>query len=668
MYKGETESAIRKFNELIENFPTSDLTLTARLWKAKALYNSNKDDDAILTIDELLPDAEKNGENDIIIEALMLKGQIQIDREDYTYAVDVYEKATNISGSGALLAIAQYQLGLCQSRLGNYREAAEAFKKVEDYNPTVTKKYQAQLREGVMLSISGQHEKALEVLENLKGQALRLDEKGMVELEIANTYKRMSDTIIAFTMYDRIDSVYKKTDAAAKSYYERGLSYENDYKDYRRALSFYEKAKSEFPSSEITPIAQKKFQYLTRYFKLNDDLIKFDSLLVVKTKADLLGINNDSLQIAEDISKVENIIVNSENRALEDTNDLITEVNSQEEDESYDIIDEDLEPLPEEHSLLEARTAHSPLVNKAMRDGEIENMQSGENAETILAKGISADSLNGQKKVVTSGQYSKVSLDSLKKLISQTKFELGVLFLLDMNLYDSALYVYQDLVENFPESKYAPRAYYSMAEIYRERYDSLMVDSLYKIILNKYEQTEYSNQVKRSLGIKIDNNSVEPADSLYAEGEKLLNSGDVANACKCFEDITIEYPSSPQAAKALYALGWIQEVVFINNDSATSIYQKLIKNYPNSIYTAEVKPKLAIKEDPKTVDKYIKINEIQGIAKTVPPKKEQNNPGELDQNKRSQEQLMRNQSPDEEPNQDEEEPEEEEPEDTDDGG
>jgi len=237
-----------------------------------------------------------------------------------------------------------------------------------------------------------------------------------------------------------------------------------------------------------------------------------------------------------------------------------------------------------------------------------------------------------------------------------------------MKLSDSALTVYWNLVENYPESKYTPRAYYSMAEIYRERNDSLMVDSLYKIILDKYDQTEYANQVKRSLGLEIENKSIEPADSLYAEGEKLLNNGDVENACKYFEKITVEYPSSNQAPKALYALGWIQEVVLINNDSAASIYQKLIKDYPNSIYAAEVKPKLAIKEDPKTVDKYIKINEIQVVTKTAPPKKEQNKPGELDKNKQPQEQLLRDQFPDEEPSQDEEEPEEEEPDNTDDGG
>jgi len=605
-----------------------------------------------------------------MIEALMLKGQIQIDREDYKSAAEVYGKAINISGSGDLLAIAQYQLGICESRLGNYREAAEAFINVENYNPTITKKYQAQLRAGMMLSVSGQHEKALEVLENLRSQALKSDEKGMVELEIANTYKRMNDTTTAFTMYDRIDSVYKKTDAAAKSYYERGLSYENDYKDYRKALSFYEKAKAEFPSSEITPIAQKKVQYLTQYFKLHDNLIKFDSLLVVKTKADSLGINNDSLQIAEDTSKVENI---PGNQVLEDTTALAAEVESQEEIESYDILDENLEPLPEEHSLLEARTAHSPLISsptasKAKRDEEIEYMQKGKSDETNLAKGNSADSLKSQKKAVAADQYLKVSSDSLKKLISQTKFELGVLFLLDMKLSDSALTVYWNLVENYPESKYTPRAYYSMAEIYRERNDSLMVDSLYKIILDKYDQTEYANQVKRSLGLEIENKSIEPADSLYAEGEKLLNNGDVENACKYFEKITVEYPSSNQAPKALYALGWIQEVVLINNDSAASIYQKLIKDYPNSIYAAEVKPKLAIKEDPKTVDKYIKINEIQVVTKTAPPKKEQNKPGELDKNKQPQEQLLRDQFPDEEPSQDEEEPEEEEPDNTDDGG
>ncbi|MBI4810888.1 MAG: tetratricopeptide repeat protein, partial [Ignavibacteriales bacterium] len=478
VYKGESESAIRKFNELLENFPTSDLLLTSRLWKARAQYNSKREDEAITSVDELVPDAQANGEEDIAIEALMLKGQILIEREDYTAAQASYEKAISFSGSGDLLAIAQFQLGLCHARLSHYLEAAEAYAKVTDYNPTVVKEFQAQIRGGMMLSTAGEYTSALDIFESLQSQALKPDERGLVELEMANTYKRMNDTAIAFEMYDRIDTIYKRTDAAAKSYYERGLSFENDFSDYRNALGFYEKAKAEFPSSEITQIAQRKVQYLTRYFKLRESLTKFDSLLYLKLSPDSSGIGGDSLNIEHDTLDSDQISIAptvTEGTAIDTLSDVV-EKPSELESESYDLLDENLELLPEEHSLQTARasrneTSSSLAIDDTKMSKEERSQPKGKSDQAKGAMPAGSDSLKGAGKSLPPDPLAKASPDSIRKLIGQVKFELGVLFLLEMNLPDSALYFYQDIIQNLPESKLVPRAYYAMAEIYREKND-----------------------------------------------------------------------------------------------------------------------------------------------------------------------------------------------------
>lgn len=56
-------------------------------------------------------------------------------------------------------------------------------------------------------------------------------------------------------------------------------------------------------------------------------------------------------------------------------------------------------------------------------------------------------------------------------------------------------------------------------------------------------------------------------------------------------NIYLSHPKSRYASKALYAIGWMLENKNLN-DSAVVIYDTLTKDYPHSIYAADVLPKL----------------------------------------------------------------------------
>lgn len=669
VYKGESESAIRKFKELLENFPESDLCGEAKMLLAVSEYQSKRDDEALRLAKEVISESEMEGENNRILQASMLEGQIYFEREDYNSAVEILDKAALLSGDNALLAEIEFQRGVSYERLGIQSKSAEAYGGVASHGSTFSKEFQARLRQGAMLAREQRFEEAFDVYSNLQGEALKPDERALVELGIGNTYKMKGDTLSAFEIYEKIDTLYKRTDAAAKSFYERGLAFEKDFPDYKRANNYYEKAKSEYPASEITPLATKRYLALSNYFKLTSNLIRYDSLILLKANQDTLDVQPDSLAISDsldnktqaithDLTKGEQQINSEESENITDVADV----------ESYDNLEENLEPLPEDQSLQVGLLSRRESGSRSL---EFRNDRMGDRAagQLMPVEGADSNKVNaaqkGAPKAAGPDPLLKVSVDSLSNLIGQVKFELGAHFYLEMGLPDSALIFYWDVVDNYGSSRFAPRACYAMAQIYNERSDSIMSDSVKNILFTQYENSEYTSALKKSIGQEVEL-QIDPIDSIFASAYQIAMEGQIDTAMKIFNQLAINYPASPFASKSLFTIAWLLEND-TKNDSAAFWYKKLIKEYPTSVYAVEAKPKIAIKDDPKSAEQLIKIKEIQALGKIAAPKKEPNKATDQDKKQQSLQPVPQEDLPEEDNPPDEEE-EEEPPPDEDEGG
>ncbi|TAK65553.1 MAG: tetratricopeptide repeat protein, partial [Bacteroidetes bacterium] len=327
VYLGESELAIRKFKELFQNFPESELRFEAKLWNAKALYFTNKQEEALALIEELYPQAVEAGENDVAIEAEMLAAQMYFKRGEYPLVVQHLEKAVQLPGSDALVSVAQYQLAICADRIGDYEKAALAYQRVLEFTPDLALEFRCRLRLGVMQYLSDKTDDALETFQELNDEALKPEEQALVDHEVANVYAYLGDSAKAFDLYEYVDTTYKRTDAAARSLYRQGELMEEEYGDFKTAKKYYDKAKNEFQSSEVAPKAQKRIDYLTKYFKIRDDIKKYDSLYFYlvhedsikefqkkkqaqlakndSTRKDSLGVATDSLSSKSDSSLAE---------------------------------------------------------------------------------------------------------------------------------------------------------------------------------------------------------------------------------------------------------------------------------------------------------------------------------------------------------------------------
>lgn len=662
VYKGESESAIRKFEELLGNFPESDLCGEAKMLLAVSKYQALRDNEALLISGEVIKEAEQEGEDDRLLEASMLQGQIYIEREEYRSAVAVLDKAMAAKGKSSLLAEIAFQRGVCYGRLGERMKAAEAYGLVTSFGASFSKEFQARLRQGTMLAQERAFDEAFTVFSDLEGEALKPDERGLVELGIGNTHKMKGDTASAFEIYDRIDTLYKRTDASAKSYFERGLSFEYDYPDYKRAKEYYLRAKTEYPTSEITPIAVKRFEALSNYFKLTGNLIRYDSLIALKALQDSAESLSDSSALGDSTGGSPGALTPD---LAEETTPLRADTLEVAEDiESYDNLETDLEPLPEEQSLQSAllsRRESGPMARERRMDGSPGGTLPGAGVD----EGGRSESQAGLPKPAGPDPLLKVSVDSLYKLIGQAKFELGANYYLEMAQPDLALELYWEILSDYSESRFAPRACYAMAEIYRERADTLMYDSLTAVLKLRYKESEYAAALDDSSSLES-RLKTDPVDSLYTTAYNLAMEGKSDTAMLMFDKISVENPGSPFAAKSLYVIGWLLERD-AKNDSAAYWYKKLISEYPASTYAADAKPRVSIKDDPESAEKLIKVNEIPSLSKTAAPKKDKNKTEEQDKLKKS-ESPPPDELPDDEEPQDEDEEEEEPPPEDDEGG
>jgi len=82
---------------------------------------------------------------------------------------------------------------------------------------------------------------------------------------------------------------------------------------------------------------------------------------------------------------------------------------------------------------------------------------------------------------------------------------------------------------------------------------------------------------------------------LYLEAERLFSrGGDVEAILAAYQRVLDQYPDSPYAPKARYAIGWIHEYISLERDGAEQAYRILLDTYGNTDYGKEAKLKLGL--------------------------------------------------------------------------
>ena len=212
--------------------------------------------------------------------------------------------------------------------------------------------------------------------------------------------------------------------------------------------------------------------------------------------------------------------------------------------------------------------------------------------DSIAAKNLGDSTSQSRNDSLNAAQLAAINTKR-----AEAMYGLANLFLLNINLPDSAEAWYMRVIDEYAGSSYAPQATYSLAEVYRtsREVDRARAAELYRTLIDTYPDSRYADEAKRILGLNPDPQN-DPAENAYARAEALLLDGKVDSALVSLRSLIEKYPQSPVIAKSKYAIGWIYENLKSNPDSARDFYQQVYKEFPNSPYAGALKGKIPAPE------------------------------------------------------------------------
>jgi TonB family protein len=212
-------------------------------------------------------------------------------------------------------------------------------------------------------------------------------------------------------------------------------------------------------------------------------------------------------------------------------------------------------------------------------------------AQKALEKGANLAKLEEYQKQLTEAEKPEVTL-----------YLLAEAYLFEMNQPDSALSEFTVLAEEYPESEFAPKSLYAIAWI-RENYkgDREGAKEFYQKLLDRYPSSDYSGLARSFLGIAEDSLSIAFPEKLFKEAETLLlRDGNIDSAQSLYQKIVQDFPESRYAPGSMYALAWTQEHYENPGDSTViTTYQGVVDKYPESEYADAARIKLGIKKKKK---------------------------------------------------------------------
>jgi len=534
-YQKDYLKAVRKFQELITSHPNSSFVLESQLWIGKSQLRLRQFDAALKTMDAVRDEAVSKKESDIYEDAYLEEIKYRVVTEDYDIAISLINEFLKVSTNSEINAKVSFELGKLYSKQNSTQNAIVAFQNVFNYSPTYDVTLDTRIELAKALRKNGDPQKALDMMQSMRKEAKYTDVFHRIDLEMALSLidlKRIDEGIQTLV---KIDTSFSATTSAGSARFELGKVFETKIPIYDSAFTYYMKASMSAGSDP-------------------------KMLVVANAKASLFKKYQYVRSLIDDSKKSLNYVLKPEDF----TKDSIA------------FYSDTLKPRQDE-SLNQNKTQN---VND--RNSGREDVRSNQTSTTGVP--------NIPKK--NPPVRSPLPVDTLKANVVKNEYDLGNIFLTELNRPDSAAYYYNDLLRNYPGSKYEARAIYSLGIYYETMNDSVKSDSLFNIIYDHYRSEKVVNAVATKLNKPLVDFEFDPAKELYADAETDMIKKDFKVSLDKFYGISVKYPKSPMAPKALYASGWILENDLKLYDSAAVIYDTLTTRYPKTVYASKVMPKL----------------------------------------------------------------------------
>lgn len=177
-----------------------------------------------------------------------------------------------------------------------------------------------------------------------------------------------------------------------------------------------------------------------------------------------------------------------------------------------------------------------------------------------------------------------------------TRFRLAELYWFQLDRQDSAYrWLSQIVADSACDSLYGKRAAYALSVMYREnKKDTARSDSMLKLILDRYPDSEYAKAAQKELGVPVTVRTPEDsAREAFIEAETVLwENRTYREAAALYDSLSIRYAHTRFGAKAAFTSAWIYDEMLHDSAAAAERYMRVKKDFKETKYAGEAEKKL----------------------------------------------------------------------------
>jgi len=502
-YKGQYNKALRKFIEL-DKMNHEEYALSAKLWIAKCEMQMRIFDSALEHLEKVKQTALVNENETILFQVYVSEISYLIYREEYFKAITKIEELAEQNLEDEVKSEVTYELGTLYISLENYEKGVAAFELVEEGSPTFEIEFKSKLEYAKAIKHLSREEEALERLNDLRDNTKYEQHWDIIDLEIAQIQLESGEIEVALEIFYAIDTGYGKSESSGIAAFMQGDIMEHIYLDYDSAKFFYEKVATKKAPSEYKLEARLKVNVLKSRENYNNKI--FTSKMGYSYLLDTTLFRQDSIAYAGYTSRRDSAM-------------------------QVDI------------ELKKSKEAGKPT-------------QKGRRPSRGTGTALKAQFKYEEDSLFTyEPKLPLVSVDSVLNQITRNEYELGNLYFTDLLVPDSAYFYYQDIVTNYPTTKYQARALYALGSYYLTLDNKTKADSLFLYVYDNYSSDPIARAAAIRLGISLEELNSDPALDKYYIAETFIEQEEYFDAIEELNSIYKVFPESRYAPKALYSIG-----------------------------------------------------------------------------------------------------------------
>lgn len=475
-----------KCSELVDKFPAGDLSPDAHLLYTKNLLIQRKFLAGEVMLSRTVDIAWQKKRYDILSEAFRIEAELALLNNDHEKALRPYRNAIAQTDDGEIKARWQLDMAALLFRIHRFDAAELAFRQVHRYSPDYIQQFEAHLYQAASLARLKRYEEAETILNKLERDGKYeewLAHTKIQQLQVARlkwidgNYVPREDEQPSLMdnlakMEKSVDSAYSNNPALLTYYFEKGLNY-YDRKDYVRSRSMF--AKARVTRTPVFRTAEKMFQLMNTW----DLKSKSAEPMLAKIKSGEEELTDSTrLKLADDLFSI--------GRVHE-------ELGNKDSVKYYFALAVKYTPLKEPES---ARYYYS--YSRVMRE-----------SDAFLADSL-LDIIVMNHPLTDFGKDAQTQLGYTSNFVIDTVADLYTsgLNLMRHGDYNYSIEQFSKVYGKYPESKYSPPSVYTIGWIF-EKYLRLPDSALayYKILLDKYPETEHAKEVNLGVAFKMAVNS-----------------------------------------------------------------------------------------------------------------------------------------------------------------